>query len=518
VTVVHGDCLTVMRTMEPESVDAIVCDPPYGLAFMGKNWDHGIPGVPFWTEALRVAKPGAHLLAFGGTRTFHRLACAIEDAGWEIRDTLSWIYGSGFPKSLDVGKAMDRIAPRVGMFTAFAAHLASRRQASGLSRREVGQAVLGNYKNIESATANVSNWERAVNVPSLADFVVLKPMLGLSDEWTLLIERVEAEREVLATRRDGGKRQIAILGTEAQDYDVTSPATDLAKQWDGWGTALKPGWEPIILARKPLSGTVAGNVTQWGTGALNVDGCRIAGEPWKPKAAETCGPSVMMHDGSYQSPSRANIMYREKPEREGHQAGRWPANVVLDEEAARMLDEQSGERPSTLTGRSSEKDYTSDVVTNDGLFGRRQQGQLYADRGGASRFFYTAKASRAEREMGLDGMPRQKSSKMGDGIVSCVGHPNPNAKGTTESGDRRSSNHHPTVKPLALMRWLCRLVTPPNGLILDPFCGSGSTGCAAALEGFRFVGIEQDAEYCAIAEKRIAHWAKQVQPELNLSA
>lgn len=321
-TVLHGDCLTVMPTLEANSVDAIVSDPPYGLSFMGKEWDHGVPGVEFWREALRVAKPGAHLVAFGGTRTYHRLTCAIEDAGWEIRDCLSWLYGSGFPKS----------------------H----------------------------------------NGP-----------------------------------------------------------------WGG--TALKPAHEPIILARKPLAGTVAATVAQYGTGGLNVDGCRIGAETWTRKATGRSTP--------YGSETTWNTSSTPDIDRSG--TGRWPANVVLDEDAAGMLGEPA-------------------------------------------RFFYTAKASRREREAGLEGMDavRCRSGLGGEMPVDDDGR----------SRDRFSvtaRNHHPTVKPIALMRWLCRLVTPPNGLILDPFTGSGTTGCAAVLEGFRFVGIEREDEYVEIASKRIAYWATQ---------
>jgi len=345
----EGDCRDVMRGMDAASVDAIVSDPPYGLSFMGKGWDHAVPGVEFWAEALRVAKPGAHLVAFGGTRTFHRLAVAIEDAGWEIRDCLSWLYGSGFPKS----------------------H----------------------------------------NGP-----------------------------------------------------------------WGG--TALKPAWEPIILARRPLAGTVAANVAQHGTGGLNVDGCRSSGEGLHPvtqgidKNIYGGGDGLRKERGRYQVP-----------------AGRWPANVCLDEDAAAMLDEQTGDlSPASVYIRKT--DDKGNSIYRDGI-GNKKAGQLhhaFGDSGGASRFFYTAKASRSEREAGLDGMPGE------------------------------AANHHPTVKPIALMRWLCRLITPPGGVILDPFTGSGTTGCAAVLEGFRFIGAELSPEYAEIARRRVAYWELQHTPDLFADA
>jgi site-specific DNA-methyltransferase (adenine-specific) len=384
----HGDCREVMASMDADSVDAIVSDPPYGLAFMGKGWDHAVPGVEFWAEALRVAKPGAHLVAFGGTRTFHRLACAIEDAGWEVRDTLSWLYGSGFPKSHDVSKAMDKAAG---------------------AEREV-----------------VSEWRT-----------------GRSG--TL-----------------GGKA--AFGGISGEDVrTITAPATNLARQWSGWGTALKPAWEPIILARKPLAGTVAANVALHGTGALNVDGCRVEYASDGDKAAALAGDAFKRKDTSDAGWSRPWMNDQEKVAavnaraKERAQSGRWPANVVLDEDAAAQVGEPS-------------------------------------------RFFFVAKASRREREAGLEGVPERVSGGMSgtaDGTLLT---------GSGNVRNNRAANHHPTVKPIALMRWLCRLVTPPGGVVLDPFTGSGTTGCAAVLEGFGFVGIEQDAEYVAIAEARIAHW------------
>jgi DNA modification methylase len=362
-TVHHGDCREVMRTLDPESIDSIVTDPPYGLSFMGKGWDHGVPGVEFWTEALRVAKPGAHLLAFGGTRTYHRLAVAIEDAGWEIRDCVMWVYGSGFPKSHDVSKAIDREA--------------------GAEREVVG------YSQGRSGSIH------------------------------------------------GGGQSVGVLDP------VTAPATEAAKQWQGWGTALKPAYEPIIVARKPLRGTVAGNVLEWGTGGINVDGCRVA-----PTGEQLGGSHVSTktdgwdrpwkHDAEHIAAMRAAWA---EADRKATELGRWPANFIHD---------------------------GSEEVTD-----------LLGD---AARFFYCPKASKRDRDEGCE------------------------------------NNRHPTVKPTDLMRYLCRLVTPPEGLVLDPFTGSGSTGKAAILEGFRFVGCELSSEYIEIARARIGHAAGQSrQKELALA-
>jgi site-specific DNA-methyltransferase (adenine-specific) len=378
----QGDCLEIMRTLQPDSVDAVVTDPPYGLAFMGKAWDHGVPGVPFWVEALRVAKPGAHLVAFGGTRTHHRLTCAIEDAGWEIRDCLCWLYGSGFPKSLDVSKAIDK--------------------AAGAERTEV---IGTRHRNVKPFD-DVAGWN--------------------------------------ANNTTG-------------DHEYTAPATDAARQWAGWGTALKPAYEPIIVARKPLIGTVAANVLAHGTGALNVDGCRIETADGYAENAVTQGVNT------------ARTSWEPRQERRTFapsQVGRWPANVLLDEAAAAMLDEQSGERPGP-GGPAPNYRRRQNGVTGFGQAGDKQGVVCPGEGGGASRFFYTSKSSSGERHYA-------------------------------------GRNAHPTVKPVDLMRWLCRLVTPPGGLILDPFCGSGSTGIAALAEGFRFIGCELNAEYVALARKRIA--------------
>jgi site-specific DNA-methyltransferase (adenine-specific) len=362
----HGDCREVMATLDAESVDAVVCDPPYGLSFMGKGWDHGVPGEEFWTEALRVAKPGAHLLAFGGTRTYHRLACAIEDAGWEIRDCVMWVYGSGFPKSHDVSKAIDKAAG------------AERGRSTVLS------------KSVSTCYAQ--------------------------DEWT---------------RLNAG----TVLDPEA--------ITQEAAQWSGWGTALKPAWEPIIVARKPLCGTVADNVLTHGTGGINVGGCRVGTES-TVVSRKTVG-AMMGSNGIYGGSNGLRDT--------GSNAGRWPANLIHD----------GSEGPSSLLGS-------------------------------AARFFYCAKASKADRDEGCEGLIVKDVHRYGAGLGEGI---DPNAPA-------RNRNHHPTVKPTALMRYLCRLVTPPGGVVLDPFTGSGSTGKAAVCEGFDFVGIEREAEYVEIARARIA--------------
>ena len=344
VTLYHGDCREILPGLPDESVSAVVTDPPYGLAFMGKRWDYDVPSVEVWAECLRVLKPGGHLLAFAGTRTQHRMAVRIEDAGFEIRDMIAWVYGSGFPKSLDVSKAIDK--------------------AAGAEREVVGVA-------------------------------------GKSG----------ASRSCMAGDFAGG------------EYMATAPATPEAKQWQGWGTALKPSWECITVARKPLCGTVAENVLQHGTGGLNVDGCRVGTNPGYRYRADANGTTFHGQQGERikQSAGKKGCEFIESTQ------GRWPANLIHD---------------------------GSDEVVG-----------LFPDDGDASaaRFFYTAKADKADRGPG---------------------------------------NNHPTVKPLDLMRYLVRLVCPMGGVVLDPFSGSGTTLAAAQAEGCLAIGVEREAAYCEIIKGR----------------
>lgn len=446
-----GDCRTVLATLDDNSIDAIVCDPPYELGFMGKAWDNsGIAyNVTVWQQCLRVLKPGGHLVAFGGSRTYHRLAVAIEDAGFEIRDQIQWIYGSGFPKSLDVSKAMDKQAGAV---------------------REV-----------------------------------------VTDKREDMFGEYEVDKRYKAATQTGVMS--GFNGSEANELGhtyatITAPATDLAKQWQGWGTALKPAHEPAVLARKPLCGTVADNVTAWGVGALNIDGARVEAFDGYEKAWDTPvrtnignGSATFGTGNSSISGTHLVDISANKPT-----AGRWPANVIFDEEAAQVLDGQSG---------SLRDGYIKNKRTNtNGMFFNNHDTQTIttatgnSDSGGASRFFYTAKASKSEREAGLYYDEWQDARVTG--MQSDAGMPYRIENGiptNPKAPPSQRANHHPTVKPLSLMRYLVRLVTPKGGKVLDPFMGSGSTGCAAVLEGCDFVGIDITPEYVAIAQKRIAHYA-----------
>jgi DNA modification methylase len=431
----HGDCVELMRAMPENSVDSIVTDPPYELSFMGKTWDGaGIAySLDMWREAFRVLKPGGHLLAFGGTRTYHRMACAIEDAGFEIRDSIHWVYGSGFPKSLNVGKAIDK--------------------AAGVEREVTGHRI-GMYK-VDDAADRMTSY----------------------GDWT--------------------------TGHDERGYQkipVTAPATEEAARWEGWGTALKPAHEPVVVARKPLQGTVAGNVLVWGTGGLNIDGCRVGTDE------NTGRPPGRV-------PTEGWGLAKRTETSEAHASGRWPANIVLDGAAAAALDQQSGVSKSQSGVQKFQRPEGHAWSESKGMWtaGREWQAEGYGDRGGASRFFtqadfgpddwpfvYQAKPSKRERNAGLDGLPKVKAGSMSGGEETRPGRP-------TNHPERQ--NHHPTVKPVALMRHLVRLVTPPGGTVLDPFAGSGTTLVAAVLEGMNAIGCEMTDEYLPIIEGRVA-WAE----------
>ena len=361
--------------MEADSVDSIVTDPPYGLKFMGKKWDHSVPSVEIFEQCLRVLKPGGHLLAFAGTRTQHRMAVNIEDAGFEIRDMIAWVYGTGFPKSQNVGKAIDK--------------------AAGAVREVIGP---GKYANRGRKTES----------------------------------------------------NVSMCVSQSADDVITAPATPEAQQWDGWGTALKPALEPITVARKPFKGTVTGNVLEHGTGAINIDGCRV----------ESDGS----HKRCFQPTNNERSVYgKQAGFMPSNKEGRWPANLIHD-----GSDEVINAFPYVKSsGRAQTRENMNHAGGGTAIYGSGLGGPSfrYGDAGGSgARFFYCPKANKK---------------------------------------DRGEGNNHPTVKPTNLMAYLVRLVTPPGGVVLDPFMGSGSTGKACKREGFDFIGCDLDPDFVELARKRI---------------
>jgi len=446
-----GDCLEKMRTMEDNSVDSIVTDPPYGLSFMGKKWDYDVPSVEMWKECLRVLKPGGYLLSFAGTRTQHRMAVNIEDAGFEIRDMIAWVYGSGFPKSHNIGKAVDKIrGTHPNKFKEFAEYIKGRRLELNITQKKADDVVC-------NGTTNYSWFEGRLTgqrLPKEEEYIKIKKLLRLDNRFDEFIG--EAEREVIGKSknksgiRNAVKGHYTVGGTIAEHTDITAPATEEAKKWEGWGTALKPALEPITVARKPFKGTVANNVLKWGTGGINIDGCRVEPQSEKDlKELRSERPSERKGNNQVQtSGDRSNRQ---------HITGRFPANLIHD-----GSDEVVGLFPDTKSGKM--KQHISGGKYN--VYGKMypRDVETIGDSGSAARFFYCAKASKK---------------------------------------DRNEGNNHPTVKPTKLMQYLVRLVTPKDGTVLDPFMGSGTTGIACKKEGFDFIGIELDEDYFEIAKARI---------------
>ena len=453
IRILTGDSRDVLKTLADASVDSIVTDPPYELTsarpggrsqatrgkvmagFMGLRWDGS--GVAFdadlWRECLRVLKPGGHLLAFGGTRTQHRMVCAIEDAGFEIRDQAGWMYGSGFPKSLDVSKAIDKAAG------------AERAQVVGV---KAGHERFVDRTDPHSAGSRKHGWDRPYKDDP---------------------EAVRASHLNLA------------------------PATEEAKQWQGWGTALKPAWEPVCVARKPLVGTVAENVLAYGTGALNIDGCRVS---MSAEDAAVINAAGGFTTGGYVRKKTEGTFMQGVPvavDWQPSQLSRWPANLLHDG-SPEVVAQFPAEAGASAQVKGTEPSSRQGAIYNGGLT-RSTKNPFYADDGSAARFFWCPKTSRSDRNDGLHGMPERVMGVWG-------GDQNDLSAGKKSTLAR--ANTHPTVKPTELMRYLCRLVTPPGGTVLDPFAGSGSTLKAAELEGFSAIGIELDPAYVEIAKRRIA--------------
>jgi len=399
IRLLKGDCLQKLKELEDNSIDSVVTDPPYEIGFMGKGWDDsGIANNPeLWKEVLRVLKPGGHLLSFSHSRTYHRQAVAVEDAGFEIRDQIMWIYGSGFPKSHNIGKNVEKI--KVG-------------GKDNLKQIGTKKGLVATNHNDKSKKNNPSGFSYRTNNK------------GYSDVAT---DRTQVNGEI--------------------------PVYEITNEWEGWGTALKPAHEPIVLARKPLVGTVANNVLEWGVGGINIDGCRVGNEVRTTPIHSTDVKEDNTLFGLHPTIQHERVETTE---------GRFPANIIFDEEAGKILDEQSGISKGEIHNKPASGIFGSELA------GGKRQNSI-KDIGGASRFFYCPKASKKDRESG---------------------------------------NVHPTVKPTDLMAYLIRLVTPKGGVVLDPFMGSGSTGKAAVREGMNFIGIEREDEYMEIAKTRIEHEQK----------
>lgn len=426
----HGDCLEKLKTLPANSVDAIVTDPPYGVSILGNKWDYDVPSVEIWEECLRVLKPGGHLLAFASTRTQHRMATRIEDAGFEIRDMLSWVYGSGFPKNLNVSSAIDKQRHTREEVLKVTAWVRFMRDINGLTNKQIDSLFKTN--------GMASHWTSNKSQPYIPTLEQIGPLLELfkcpEDKVPQEIKRLIFEINGKSGEPGKNWKLAEVVGVhdkksassiwsenygekvaKSENLTIKEAFSEEAKKWQGWGTCLKPAVEPITMARKPFNGTVADCVREWGTSAINVDGCAIDTDD-KIKQYKT-----IFKDGK-------------------DKTVRYPANFIHD---------GSPEVVDMFPSKGSKNE---------------------------SRFFYCPKPTPKEREEGLENINIKTFNK--------------------------KKNIHPTVKPIELMSYLCKMVTPPNGVVLDPFMGSGSTGKAAKKEGFNFIGIERDQDFFNLAKAR----------------
>jgi len=498
----HGDCREVLPTLSKAS--AIVTDPPYELGFMGKSWDS--QGVSFQKETWEIIRKsclsGAPLLSFGGTRTFHRIACAIEDAGWEYRDTLMWVYGSGFPKSLDISKAIDkRKGTHPDTSKEFAQYIKSRRLEFGIGLTEADNYVC-------NGTTNYSWFEgrpAGQRLPRLAEYERIKELLKLDTRFDDFIG--EAEREVIGKAPWATLNCAPMTGADCSKEnrsikDITAPTTPEAQLWEGYGTALKPAYEPITLAMNPLDGTFANNALKHGVAGLNIEECRVGTDEiklnsYKSHGAEGCTAIGGTHKGE-------NYLSEISK-------GRFPANFIHD--GSQMVMELFPDSKGTIrqpTGRGILNPETG--WNNNSMIDRTVRG--HNDSGSAARFFYCAKASKAERDRGLEDMEGELGHNRFDKCSVCGGYllQNPDRPSACKctnpvrEHNRVKGNNHPTVKPLALMTYLVKLVKMPEyNLIIDPFCGSGTTLLACIKLGIPCIGIDNDEKSCEIAAKRCSH-------------
>ena len=446
--VLCGDCVEIMRSFPDNSISAIVTDPPYGIDFMSSAWDSSVPGSDWAKECLRVLKPGGHIVAFGATRAIHRMVCALEDEGFEIRDMINWLYFSGFPKSMDISKQIDKMNGRSSKpDDDFREYLRSAIKKANLTQKDIDRHC--------GTNGMVGHWvgRSQPEYPTLEHWEKMKEIIDLDDRYDEEIKRVEAEREVIESKTNWGEASQSTPNCANGSWDITKPATEEAQYWEGWGTALKPAQEPAILCRKPIEKglNVSENVLKWGTGAINIDACRFGfGDPcWVGAQHDHTDQWNKPTIGSTQAFTYGEMGQRDldlKNDISSYKpvGGRWPANI-----------------------------------------------------------YQCAKPSRSERETGLDDLQSKKGHEAVHRKEGTAGLENPRAgAGRTAS---EVKNFHPTVKPTKLMAWLCRLLTPKGGIVLDTFLGSGTTGVSASMEGFKFIGTEMNPEYCDIALQRIKH-------------
>jgi len=501
-TILQGDCIEEMKKLPENSVDAIITDPPYGLSFMGKKWDYDVPSVELWKEVLRVMKPGAFLLSFAGTRTYHRMAVNIEDAGFEIRDMISWLYGSGFPKSLNIGKQIDKLNGRTREDFIELGKCLEEMRGEQYNKKELGKKIFDFDSNREDVP--IHTFESGKDIPTQEIYNKLKEILGLDNRFDELIKRIEAKREVIGKKTSGLGSGETYAFTEKnyianKEVDITAPNLLEAKEWEGWGTALKPACEPIVVARKPLSEkNVALNVLKWGTGGINIDDCRVGTEKHIVRGGDE-NTEKFFHGGFKQVNKEVE--------------GRFPANIILDEEAGEILDEQTGNSLTSGNVKEGTVQGFSDGGANIYGDSKGVTTPRNSSKGGASRFFYCAKASKSERNYGCEEM-EEKNMRYEDNRPNSMeifsnqyteSSGNPTGRGITHP----RANNHPTVKPIKLMEYLVKLVSKEGSTVLDPFLGSGTTAIACEKLGRKWIGIEREEDYIKIAKARLKPFIEQ---------
>lgn len=510
----HGNMLEMLEVIEPDSIDSIVTDPPYELGFMSKSWDKS--GIAFqpdtWEKCYKVLKPGGYLLAFGGSRTYHRIACAIEDAGFEIRDTIMWLYGSGFPKSMNISKQIDK-KPKADMVIEFKAWLKDQLDTCGKTYTQINEEC-GFTATSYSKTDYKDGW--STNLPNQDKWLKMKEVIGIdTEEYDWVCEDNTEERGYIeptgGLASGSGNTVGCFTGKQLSDNAVD----ENAKKWQGWGTALKPAYEPVIVARKPFLGSCVENVLRYGVGGINIDECRVPCEDleqlqknWTDRTA----PAGFNGDrtGIYGS-GRYDEFDDYTP------SGRFPSNVILTYDDT-DIQEVCGGMPDTDGGTYNKQCRVRRgfMLSSEHLQEANAPDQ-YGDNGNASRYFYCAKASKRDRDEGLEGFKIQRTGDLQGGRKEgSAGSIMKNANGGTRVNPYAGTgapkkNTHPTVKPTDLMQYLIRLVTPKGGIILDPFNGSGSTGKAVMWENrdrnadYKYIGIELTEEYLPIADARIKY-------------
>ena len=576
--VINGNNIDLLKNYHDNYFDAIVTDPPYGLGkepnaeelmkdwiekgyheikglgFMGKEWDAFVPQPIFWKEVFRVLKPGGHILAFYGTRTYDWGVMAMRFAGFEVRDCIQWLYGSGFPKSHNISKQFDKRGGNNHLVDEVSQKLKEARESRGISKGEADKLFC-------DGTTNYMWFEGRKDGVRLPDNVSFEKICNEWSELKPYQDKIRSANREIVGNYDGDMGGLGGERLGNSGGDITISATDVAKQWEGWGTALKPANEPIVLARKPLEKglSIAENILKWGVGGINIDASRIGFSQDDPNLRPNSPNHKFNEDNSGFNMHNSDSTRATQDLGFHNSQGRFPANIILthhedceckgtkkvnasgggqanhigkdinntilgkgykrgeglpygDENGQeevenwdchedcpiRILDEQSGVRKSGIAVKRNLDGRTYNENQNWGLKAQKREDFGYTDKGGASRFFYVAKASKAERNKGLKDFEEKIMEGRDEGqderSVAFKARPTPMA------------NIHPTVKPIKLMQYLVKMVTPPNGIILDPFCGSGTTGVACKIEGFNFIGLEQDAEYSKIAEARINNY------------